>query len=47
MRLLAFTMDHQPRIGALTDAGVIDLSLVDAAAPTNLGAVIKLSLIHI
>ena len=41
MRLLAFTMDHQPRIGALTDAGVIDLSLVDAAAPTDLGAVIK------
>ena len=41
MRLLAFTMDHKPRIGALTDAGVIDLSLVDAAAPTDLGAVIK------
>ena len=41
MRLLAFTIDHQPRIGALTDAGVIDLSLVDAAAPTDLGAVIK------
>ena len=41
MRLLAFTMDHQPRIGALTDAGVVDLSLVDAAAPTDLGAVIK------
>ena len=35
MRLLAFTMDHKPRIGALTDTGVIDLSLVD------------LSLIHI
>ena len=41
MRLLAFTIDNQPRIGALTDAGVIDLSLVDAAAPTDLGAVIK------
>ena len=41
MRLLAFTKDHQPRIGALTDAGVIDLSLVDAAAPTDLGAIIK------
>jgi len=41
MRLLAFTKDHQPRIGALTGAGVIDLSLVDAAAPTDLGAVIK------
>jgi len=41
MRLLAFVKDHQPRIGALTDAGVIDLSLVDAAAPTDLGAVIK------
>ena len=41
MRLLAFTIDHQPRIGALTDAGVIDLSIVDAAAPTDLGAVIK------
>ena len=35
MRLLAFTIDHQPRIGALTDAGVIDLSLVAAAAPTD------------
>ena len=41
MRLLAFTKDRQPRIGALTDAGVIDLSLVDAAAPTDLGVVIK------
>ena len=41
MRLLAFTKAHQPRIGALTDAGVIDLSLVDATAPTDLGAVIK------
>ena len=41
MRLLAFVKDHQPRIGALTDAGVIDLSLVDADAPTDLGAVIK------
>lgn len=41
MRLLAFTLDHQPRIGALTDAGVIDLSLVDAATPTDLGTVIK------
>jgi len=41
MRLLTFVKDHQPRIGALTDAGVIDLSLVDAAAPTDLGAVIK------
>ena len=41
MRLLAFTKDHQPHIGALTDAGVIDLSLVDATAPTDLGAVIK------
>ena len=41
MRLLAFTTDHQPRIGALTDAGVINLSLVDAAAPTDLGTVVK------
>ena len=41
MRLLAFNIDHQPRIGVLSDAGVIDLSLVDAAAPTNLGAVVK------
>ena len=41
MRLLSFTTEHQPRIGALTDAGVIDLSLVDAAAPTDLGAVVK------
>ena len=41
MRLLAFNIDHQPRIGVLSDAGVIDLSIVDAAAPTDLGAVIK------
>ena len=41
MRLLAFTKDHQPRIGALTDAGVINLSLVDSAAPTDLAAVVK------
>ena len=41
MRLLAFNRDHKPHIGALTDAGVIDLSLVDAATPTDLGAVIK------
>ncbi|MEC8109581.1 MAG: fumarylacetoacetate hydrolase family protein [Pseudomonadota bacterium] len=41
MRLLAFTIDRQPRIGALTDAGVIDLSLVDATAPTDLGTVVK------
>ena len=41
MRFLAFVKDGQPRIGALIDAGVIDLSLVDAAAPTDLGAVIK------
>ena len=41
MRLLAFVKDSQPNIGALTDAGVIDLSFVDAAAPTDLGTVIK------
>jgi len=41
MRLLAFTKKHQPHIGALTDAGVIDLSLVDATAPVDLGTVIK------
>ena len=41
MRLLAFTIEHQSRIGAFTDSGVIDLSLVDAAAPTDLGAVVK------
>ena len=41
MRLLAFTKDHQPRIGALTDAGVFNLSLVDSAAPTDLAAVVK------
>ena len=41
MRLLAFTKKHQPHIGALTDAGVIDLSLIDATAPVDLGTVIK------
>ena len=41
MRLLAFIKDGQPHIGALTDAGVIDLSFVDAAAPIDLGTVIK------
>ena len=41
MRLLAFTIDHHPRIGALTEAGVINLSLVDATAPTDLGTIVK------
>ena len=41
MRLLAFTIDHQPRIGALTDAGVIDLSFVDAAARPTLAQLSK------
>lgn len=41
MRLLAFTEGNQPRIGALIDAGVINLSLVDAGAPKDLGAVVK------
>ena len=41
MRLLAFVKNSQPSIGALTDAGVIDLSFVNAAAPTDLGTVIK------
>ena len=41
MRLLTFIKDSQPSIGALTDAGVIDLSFVDGATPTDLGTVIK------
>jgi 2-keto-4-pentenoate hydratase/2-oxohepta-3-ene-1,7-dioic acid hydratase in catechol pathway len=41
MRLLAFNEGHQPRIGALSDAGVVNLSRIDAAAPTDLGAVVK------
>jgi acylpyruvate hydrolase len=41
MRIVAFTHNQHPRIGVLTDNGVIDLSEVDAAAPTNLGDVIK------
>ena len=41
MRLLAFNEGHQPRIGALNDAGVVNLSRIDAAAPTDLGAVVK------
>ena len=41
MRLLAFNEGHQHRIGALSDAGVVNLSRVDAAAPTDLGAVVK------
>jgi len=40
MRLLSFMHDQQLRIGALTDAGVIDLTQIDAAAPTDLGAVV-------
>lgn len=41
MRLLAFTKDNQSCIGVLIDAGVINLSLVDATAPSDLGAVVK------
>ena len=41
MRLLAFNEGQQPRIGALSDAGVVNLSRIDAAAPTDLGAVVK------
>ena len=41
MRLLAFNEGHQPRIGALSDAGVVNLSRIDAAAPTDLGAEVK------
>ena len=41
MRLLASNEGHQHRIGALSDAGVVNLSRVDAAAPTDLGAVVK------
>ncbi|MBT6415101.1 MAG: hypothetical protein HOK13_02865, partial [Candidatus Puniceispirillum sp.] len=41
MRLLAFNEGQQPRIGALNDAGVVNLSRIDAAAPTDLGAVVK------
>ena len=41
MRLLAFNERHQPRIGALSDAGVVNLSRIDAAAPTDLGAEVK------
>jgi hypothetical protein len=41
MRLLAFNEKNQPRIGALSDAGVVNLSRIDAAAPTDLGAVVK------
>ena len=41
MRLLAFNEGHRPRIGALNEAGVVNLSRIDAAAPTDLGAVVK------
>ena len=41
MRLLAFEKNHQPYIGALIDGGVVNLSVVDATAPTDLGAVVK------
>ena len=41
MRLLAFNDGNQPCIGALSDEGVVNLSRVDAAAPTDLGAVVK------
>ena len=41
MRLLAFNDGNQPCIGALSDEGVVNLSRIDAAAPTDLGAVVK------
>lgn len=41
MRLLAFEKNHQPYIGAVTHAGVINLTFVDPSAPTDLGALVK------
>ena len=41
MRLLSFQAADGLHIGAITDAGVVDFSLLDADAPTDLGEAIK------
>ena len=41
MRLVAFSNDEGRRIGVLTDAGVIDLTSIDADAPHDIGQAIR------
>ncbi len=41
MRLLSFQAANGLHIGAITDAGVVDFSLLDPDAPTDLGEAIK------
>ena len=41
MRLLSFHAANGKHIGAITDAGVVDFSLLDSDAPTDLGEAIK------
>jgi acylpyruvate hydrolase len=41
MRLLSFQAKNGLHIGAMTDAGIVDFSLVDPDAPTDLGEAIK------
>lgn len=41
MRLISFKQGDGLHIGAITEKGVLDLSLVDETAPTDLGAVVK------
>ena len=41
MRLISFKQADGLHIGAINEKGVLDLSLVDETAPTDLGAVVK------
>ena len=41
MRLVAFERADGPHIGLVTDGGVTDLSMLDPAAPCDLGMAIK------
>ena len=41
MRLLSFQATNGLHIGAITDGGVVDFSLLDPDAPTDLGEAIK------
>ena len=41
MRLVSFKKADGLRIGVITDKGVVDLTLIDPLAPTDLSAVVK------